>query len=141
MFTTVVVGTDGSATAEVALRQAADLVKTNNGTLHVVSAYRPSSAQAVGVVGEQWQLLPADGVDAVLNEAAAFGRVLGVKVEVHGSRGDPANAIVRVAKEVRADVVVVGNKGMKGAKRFILGSVPNKVAHSAPCAVLILKTT
>ena len=62
-------------------------------------------------------------------------------MQVRGSRGDPAKAIVRVAKEVGADVVVVGNKGMQGTKRFILGSVPNKVAHSAPCAVLIVKTT
>jgi nucleotide-binding universal stress UspA family protein len=141
MFSTVVVGTDGSPTAEVALRQAAELVKGTGGTLHVVSAYRPSSSRTVGTAGEQWQVLPADRVDAVLDEAAALGRMLRVKVEVHGSRGDPADAIVRVAKAVEADVVVVGNKGMKGTKRFLLGSVPNKVAHSAPCAVLILKTT
>jgi nucleotide-binding universal stress UspA family protein len=141
MFSTVVVGTDGSATADVAVRQAAELARANGGTLHVVSAYRPASSQTVGAAGEQWQVLPAERVDAVLDEAAALGRVLGVKVEVHGSRGDPANAIVRVAKEVGADVVVVGNRGMKGAKRFILGSVPSKVAHAAPCAVLILKTT
>jgi nucleotide-binding universal stress UspA family protein len=141
MFENVVVGTDGSPTADAAVRQAAELAKANGGTLHVVSAYRPASARTVEGGGEEWALLPADRVESVLDEAASLGRILGVKVAVHGSRGDPANAITRVAKDVGADVVVVGNKGMKGAKRFLLGSVPNKVAHSAPCAVLILKTT
>ena len=141
MFANVVVGTDGSATAGVAVRQAAELARANGGRLHIVSAYRPAASQTVGTTGEQWQVLPADRVDAVLGEAAALGRVLGVTVEVHSSRGDPANAIIRVAREVGADLVVVGNKGMRGAKRFLLGSIPNKVAHSAPCAVLIIKTT
>jgi nucleotide-binding universal stress UspA family protein len=141
MFENIVVGTDGSATAEVALRQAAELAKTNGAVLHVVSAYRPRAPQTVGSPGEQWLVVPEDRLEAVLEEAASLGRIYGVKVEVHGSKGDPASAIVRVAKDVGADVVVIGNKGMQGAKRFILGSVPNKVAHSAPCAVLIIKTT
>jgi nucleotide-binding universal stress UspA family protein len=54
---------------------------------------------------------------------------------------DPGDAIVAIAGEVDADAVVVGNKGMRGAKRFLLGSVPNKVAHNAPCTVVIVKTT
>ena len=141
MFTNIVVGTDGSATASVALRRAAELAKANGATLHVVTAYRPSSAKVQGAPGDEWQVPPSDHVDAVLDDAAALGRLLGVNVQVRGSRGDPAKAIVRVAKEVGAYVVVVGNKGMQGTKRFILGSVPNKVAHSAPCAVLIVKTT
>src|SRR5581483_4933048 len=141
MFETIVVGTDGSPTADLAVRQAAELAKANGGVLHIVSAYKPQAAKTVGVPGEEWQLLPADRVESVLDEGASLGRVLGVKVEVHGSRGDPANAIVRVAKDVGADVVRRGNKGQKGAKRFIPGSIPNKVAPSAPCAVLIIKTT
>jgi nucleotide-binding universal stress UspA family protein len=141
MFKNIVVGTDGSATAEIAVRQAAELAKANGATLHVVSAYRPTTAKTQGAPGDEWQILPSDLVDAVLTDAIALGHLLGVEVEVRGSRGDPAKAIVRIAKEVDADVVVVGNKGMRGTKRFVLGSVPNKVAHSAPCAVLIVKTT
>jgi len=53
----------------------------------------------------------------------------------------PADAILDVAEEQEADLVVVGNKGMTGAKRFLLGSVPNKVSHHAPCSVLIIRTT
>ena len=55
--------------------------------------------------------------------------------------GDPADAILDVAEQVNADLIVVGNKGMTGAKRFLLGSVPNKVSHHAPCSVIIIRTT
>ena len=56
-------------------------------------------------------------------------------------QGDPADAILDVAEERDADLIIVGNKGMTGAKRFLLGSVPNKVSHHAPCSVLIIRTT
>jgi len=45
------------------------------------------------------------------------------------------------AEEREADLIIVGNKGMTGAKRFLLGSVPNKISHHAPCSVLIIRTT
>jgi nucleotide-binding universal stress UspA family protein len=141
MFETVVVGTDGSETAGIAVAQAAELAKRDGGVLHVVSSYRPVASRVVEGGGEQWQIMPEDQVDNVLQEAAAKARIAGAKVEVHADRRDPADALVGVAEEVNADLVVVGNKGMKGAKRFLLGSVPSKVAHNAPCAVLIVKTT
>ena len=52
----------------------------------------------------------------------------GVDVEIFARQGDPADAILDVAEEQGADLIVVGNKGMTGAKRFLLGSVPNKVS-------------
>jgi nucleotide-binding universal stress UspA family protein len=58
---------------------------------------------------------------------------------VHAASGDPADAIVQTAERVGADLIVVGNKGMKGVRR-VLGSVPNAVAHGAPCSVLIVDT-
>ena len=65
----------------------------------------------------------------------------GVNVETYARQGDPADAILDVAEEQNADLIVVGNKGMTGAKRFLLGSVPNKISHHAPCSVLIVRTT
>ena len=65
----------------------------------------------------------------------------GVSVQTFSREGDPADAILDVAEERDADLIVVGNKGMTGAKRFLLGSVPNKVSHHAPCSVLIIRTT
>ena len=76
--------------------------------------------------------------------AQGDGRVArrgGLTVDTYAREGDPADAILDVAEENNADLIVVGNKGMTGAKRFLLGSVPNKVSHHAPCSVMIIRTT
>ena len=73
--------------------------------------------------------------------AASLAREAGVTVNIYPRQGDPADAILDVAEERDADLIIVGNKGMTGAKRFLLGSVPNKVSHYAPCSVLIIRTT
>ena len=85
---------------------------------------------------------PREDVDATLTAAAEEAKAEGVAVvAIHARQGDPADAILDVAEERGADLIVVGNKGMTGAKRFLLGSVPNKVSHHAPCSVLIIRTT
>ena len=84
---------------------------------------------------------PREEVDATLSEAAEVATEAGVPNETYARQGDPADAILDVAEERGADLIVVGNKGMTGAKRFLLGSVPNKVSHHAPCSVLIIRTT
>jgi len=63
------------------------------------------------------------------------------QVECFARQGDAADAILDVAEEQRVELIIVGNKGMTGATRFLLGSVPNKVSHHAPCSVLIVRTT
>jgi len=83
---------------------------------------------------------PRDDVQAMLEAAAREIRAAGVEVEVFALQGDPADAILDVAEERGSDLIVIGNKGMTGAKRFLLGSVPNKVSHHAPCSVLIIRT-
>jgi nucleotide-binding universal stress UspA family protein len=80
-------------------------------------------------------------VEDILKEAASELGKDGVQVETFARQGDPADAILDVAEEHNADLIIVGNKGMTGAKRFLLGSVPNKVSHHAPCSVLIVRTT
>ena len=82
-----------------------------------------------------------EDVDATLKEAGAALEEQGLKIERYAREGDPADAILDVAEEQTADLIVVGNKGMTGAKRFLLGSVPNKVSHHAPCSVMIIRTT
>jgi nucleotide-binding universal stress UspA family protein len=147
LFTRIVVGTDGSETAEQAVQQAADLAKQTGATLSIVSAFAPVSKSRVG---EEARGAPADvahtispreDVDMVLGRAAGAGKHEGVEVETHSVEGDPADAILDVAEKTGADLIVVGNKGMTGARRFLLGSVPNKVSHHAPCSVLIIRTT
>ena len=78
--------------------------------------------------------------DELLTKLTSVAKKADVEVEVHPAVGAPATAIVEVATRVGADLIVVGNKGMRGTRR-VLGSVPNSVAHHAPCAVLIVDTT
>jgi len=147
MFKSIVVGTDGSDTANQAVRQAVDLARAVGAKLELVSAYEPVPAQRLSEERReapedlQWAINPREDVDATLAAAAAIGRDAGVAVDVYPRQGDPADAILDIAEEREADLIVVGNKGMTGAKRFLLGSVPNKVSHHAPCSVLIIRTT
>ena len=147
MFSRIVVGTDGSDTAKEAVRQATDLAKQVGATLDVVSAYEPVPSSRLREERQQapgdlaHAIGPREDVDATLAEAAKMVEKHGVQVETYARQGDPADAILDVAEEANADLIVVGNKGMTGAKRFLLGSVPNKVSHHAPCSVLIIRTT
>ena len=146
MFKSIVVGTDGSDTANQAVKQAVDLAKAVGATVQLVSAYEPVSdarlrEDSIQVPEDlQWMINPREDVQAMLEAAAAEIRAGGVEVEVFARQGDPADAILDVAEETNADLIIVGNKGMTGARRFLLGSVPNKVSHHAPCSVLIIRT-
>jgi nucleotide-binding universal stress UspA family protein len=147
MFGSIVVGTDGSDTAKEAVRQATELAKSVGASINLVSAYEPVSTQRLREERRdapedlEWMVNPREDVDATLEEAAEQIKAAGVNVQVHAREGDPADSILDVAEEEKADLIVVGNKGMTGAKRFLLGSVPNKVSHHAPCSVLIIRTT
>ena len=147
MFKSIVVGTDGSDTATQAVRQAVDLARVLDAKIELVSAYEPVPAQRLAEERRQapedlqWAINPREDVDATLDAAAALARDAGVSVDLYPRQGDPADAILDVAEEREADLIIVGNKGMTGAKRFLLGSVPNKVSHHAPCSVLIIRTT
>ena len=88
----------------------------------------------------QWMVNPREDVEETLETGAGKLKEQGVDVETLAREGDPADAILDVAEEKNADLIVVGNKGMTGAKRFLLGSVPNKVSHHAPCSVMIIRT-
>ena len=146
MFRSIVVGTDGSDTARQAVRQATELARAVGARIELVSAYEPVSdarlrEESIQVPEDlQWMVNPREDVQATLEEAAREIRAAGVAVEVFARQGDPADAILDVAEERGSDLIVVGNKGMTGAKRFLLGSVPNKVSHHAPCSVLIIRT-
>lgn len=147
MFSSIVVGTDGSETADEAVRQSIELARGLGATLQIVSAYEPVAGSRLREEAQQapadlqWMVNAREDVDATLAQAAERAREAGVPVEVFARQGDPADAILDVAEEKGSELIVVGNKGMTGAKRFLLGSVPNKVSHHAPCSVLIIRTT
>jgi nucleotide-binding universal stress UspA family protein len=147
-FRSIVVGTDGSSTAVVAVIQAIELAASAGAALHIVSAYEPvpegqlrSEPRAAPADG-QWTVNPRQDVLALLSDAEASARAAGIsEIETHARVGSAADAILDVAEERHSDLIVVGHKGMTGATRFLLGSVPNKISHHAPCSVLIVRTS
>ena len=147
LFDRIVVGTDGSDTAGEAVRRAVELAKLSGGKLAVVAAFEPipptrvreERAELPGDVSHA--VGPREDVNVILDSAVGQAKQAGVEAEPYPREGDPADALLDVAEECGADLIVVGNKGMTGAKRFLLGSVPNKVSHHAPCGVYIVRTT
>jgi nucleotide-binding universal stress UspA family protein len=154
MLNTVAVGTDGSHTAAQALDFAIDLARRFGSRLVVISSYRSVSdgrlqreqrevlLAAAGTYAVpqdiQWSINPTEDVDAALADAEEKARAQGLETTTVASEGNPADVLCRYAEEQSADVLVIGNKGMQ---RRILGSVPNSVAHKAPCSVIVVKTT
>jgi nucleotide-binding universal stress UspA family protein len=150
MFDAIVVGTDGSEPAGVAVHQATALAALTGGTLHIVCSYRPASQGSVTLAAsggvatpdvEQVNQTAALEAERVCQHAASETARQGVRVETHAVPGEPADVLVGVANEVGADLLVVGSRGMTGVRRFVLGSVPNKVSHHCPCSLLIVDTS
>jgi nucleotide-binding universal stress UspA family protein len=141
MYTSIVVGIDGSATAAKALDKAIELAQISSARLHVVSAYEPAHARVAGApAGESYQVSESFKADAVLERALDRAGGDGLSVEQHAPKGDPADGLLAIANKSGSDLIVIGSVGMQGPKR-IFGSVPNSVSHRAPCDVLIVQTT
>jgi nucleotide-binding universal stress UspA family protein len=146
MYKTVVVGTNGSPTADGAVAAAAGLAQLCGAKLHLVTAFRVKRFEVPAGSAEA-PMLTGTTAEATIHEETAIGigeRAIlswgkGLDAEIHAVNGDTVSAILDVAEDVGADLVVVGSKGMHGPRRFI-GSVPNSVSHGASCAVLIVKT-
>jgi nucleotide-binding universal stress UspA family protein len=139
----IVVGTDGSDTAKRAVGEAVRLAKSLGADVHLVSGYKAlRGAKIAGApegAAKVWAPLPDTQVEAILSEAAASVRMRDVQFETHALEEEPADALLQVANEVGATMIVVGSQGMHGAKR-VLGSVPNAISHKARCNVLIVST-
>lgn len=120
----VLTGVDGSATSLEALRLAARIANQDGAEL--IALY----------VAEEGR-----DASAVLEKARAVVREEGVEAVARSGSGDPAEGLLRLAEDENVDLLVVGNKGMTGVRRFLLGSVPNKISHHSPCDLLIARTT
>ena len=145
-YRNVVVGTDGSETAELAVRHAADLAKAFGARLTVVTAFTPHPDEEAKRLQEapedvRWAITDATSADERARRARTIARDAGVEeVVMRVDGGDPASLLIDAADDSGGDVIVVGSKGMTSAKRFVLGSVPNKISHHAPCDVVIVHT-
>ena len=144
MVKTIAVGTDGSDTAKVAVDFAMEMAEKYGAKLVIASAYKPVSEgqlrreKADAPDDIQWSINPSEEVDATLRSVEDDAKERGLEYASEARNGDPADVLVDIAEAHGADVIVVGNKGMQ---RRILGSVPNSVAHKAPCSVVVVKTT
>jgi nucleotide-binding universal stress UspA family protein len=125
VFKRIVVGTDGSQRAEGAVEEAAAIAKATGADVHVVRAVAGPGGDPQADVERAAEILSREGIS---------------EVERHVIHEDASEALINAAEQEGADLIVVGNKGMTGAQRFLLGSVPNDVGHHASCSVLIART-
>ncbi|MDQ2726443.1 MAG: universal stress protein [Actinomycetota bacterium] len=147
VYETILVGTDGSETAQLAVDRAADLAATFGARLVMVSAFHPApetrvEAERRGAPEDiVWAINGKEEVDKTLAEAKhrAEGKGAGdiVTMAVEGSASD---VLLDIADKVEASVIVVGSVGLTGAKRFLMGSVPSRVTHYATIDVLVVRT-
>jgi nucleotide-binding universal stress UspA family protein len=144
MAESIVVGTDGSDSAQRAVAEAIRIAEALKADVHLVSAFEPvRGARIAGApegAAKVWAPLPDAAVEQTLSEAASAVRFKGLEVSTHAVEKEPAEALVEVADQVGASMIVIGNRGMHGARRLMLGNVPNKVSHRARCNVLIVAT-
>ena len=144
MYTSIVVGTDASPTAGIAVSHAAGLAALTGAHLHVamVAPRIPVLvAPDMVVASNEWGQASEQSTRLGLEAAAALAVEAGASVTTHALGGDPADALLSLCEEVDADLLVVGNRGMQGARRFLLGSVSSRCAHHAGCSVLIVQTS
>lgn len=140
MFDVIVVGADDSSTARRAVEAAAEIAKMSGGTLHIVSAFEVKNVPR-GNVPEELGVMDNEGdAEALLQDLSFVAKSKGVDPVLHRMSPPPADALIKYAEQVGADLLVVGNRGMKGMRR-LLGSVPNSVAHHATCSVAIIDTS
>jgi nucleotide-binding universal stress UspA family protein len=139
MISTITVATDGSATASKAVEMAGDLARRFDAKLVLLSAFKDLGRPARGDSLEvQWATSNSAQVREILSRVEDQMRREGIDCTTRVEEGDAADVLVQLASECGADLLVIGNKGMQ---RRVLGSVPNTVAHRAPCSVLVVKTT
>ena len=142
MYKTVVVGTDGSPRADKAVDEAIDLAGSENARLILVAAFSANERhwEEIQSSAKTERVNLGEVAEQVLSRTAKRAEEKSVSVDYSAYEGDPAEILIEVADRENADLIVVGNKGMTGAKRFFLGSVPNKVVHHAPCGVMVVRT-
>lgn len=140
MFKVILVGADDSLTSRRATETAVELAVMSSGTLHIVSAYDDSTVPRGDLFTEFRNVGHSSGGEALLEVLSSLAKSRGVVPILHSVKDNPVDAIMGTAERVGADLIVVGNKGMKGSRR-VLGSVPNSVAHGANCSVIIVDTT
>ncbi|MEE1930887.1 universal stress protein [Streptomyces sp. TRM 70351] len=146
-YRTIVVGTDGSASSLVAVESAGRLAAACTARLVIVCAYAPLPRQVVeraqDVLGDEaYQVVGSAPAESTLQTAREHAVAAGaVDVENVAVEGEPVAALVRATRDHSAELLVVGNRGLRSLAGRILGSVPSDVSRKARVDVLIVHTT
>jgi nucleotide-binding universal stress UspA family protein len=150
MYRNIVVGTDGSDGAAIALDAAIELARLTGATLHVVTAHSAAGnypfvmAPEMGVPTVDITAMN-DAIETeaqrIVGDALSRASAVGVTTQSHVVVGDPAESLLEVNESVSSDLLVVGNRGMTGVRRFVLGSVPNRLSHHCTSSLLIVDTS
>jgi len=139
-MSTYVVGTDGSETAALATRRAAELARATGARLHIVSAFTGRGTTTIGSGSETMLMSNLGSAEQIAEQEAAAFRAEGLDAVATIREGKPADVLLDTARDVDAELIIVGNRRMQGMSR-VLGAVANEIVHRAPCDVLLVKTT
>jgi nucleotide-binding universal stress UspA family protein len=147
-YSTILVGTDGSESSLLAADRAAEISARDGAQLIVVCAYHPLTAKEQSILAatvgptSMYQVAGTEAAEQVSAAASQRAGAAGVPdAQVRLVEGDPGQALLSVAAESSADLIVVGNRGINTLSGRLLGSVPSDVSQRAPCDVLIVHTT
>lgn len=139
--TCLIIGFDGSLNAEAAVRAVADRVWPKGSAARLVTAIGDPLATAVPSL--RWiaahESQQATWMRRMMDDPAERLRTAGLSVTSVVRRGDPRKALIEEAKRWDADSLFVGARGLRGIKRFLLGSVSTAVAMHAPCSVEVIR--
>ena len=142
MYETILVGTDGSESSFLAVRRAAGIAHAVGARLILASAYYKENADAMTATRSDSQTVVGDSVaEQILGNAKAVAIEEGAEEsELILREGSPVEALIAVATETHADLLVVGNRGINSLTGRLLGSVPADAARRAQCDVMIVHT-
>ena len=119
MYKNLLVGADSSATALRAVEAAVELAELFGAKLHIVTAYKPETVKGLDLPEEFRYTANVHPADVLLDELKAMAKRASIPVEVHAATGEPAEAICRVAARIEADLVIVGNRGMRARGGYL----------------------
>lgn len=148
VYQTVVVGTDGSDSSYHAVDRAAALAGTADATLVIACAYFPANDREVDKAADElgddvaYQVVGSTPAEDTVRTAAERARAAGAsKIDTVVVSGKPVESLLDVVKDHSADLLVVGNRGLRSLAGRILGSVPSEAARRSRTDVLIVHTT
>jgi len=141
---TILVPTDFSPHSETALEVAEKLVKLTGGKIHLLHCYKINvgGISPYGIsIPEEFNRQVREAAEKKLEEVVREVAAEGIEIEAHLTPRFPSEAVSDLAKELGADLIVMGTRGATGLKHILLGSVAERTIRIAPCPVLTTKET